>query len=69
MKKIQFIFLSILIFGTLSSQERTLSLNGDLHFFNPPIESNLIQPTGVAENSKGHIFIVSKGTMKLLEFD
>jgi DNA-binding beta-propeller fold protein YncE len=38
-------------------------------FFKPPTDGNLIQPTGVAVNSHGHIFIFNKGNRKLMEFD
>ncbi len=72
MKKIKLLILLLLAFGTLKGQQQevvNLSLKGDPYFFKTPVTSNLILPTGVAENSKGHIFIVNKGTMKLLEFD
>ena len=72
MKKIKLLILSLLVFASIKGQQHkdlNLSLKGDPHFFKAPIESNLVLPTGVAENSKGHIFIVNKGTLKLLEFD
>ena len=37
-------------------------------FFQVRGDGNLIQPTGVAVNSKGHIFIFNKGNRKLMEF-
>ena len=38
------------------------------HFFKVPGDGNFIQPTGIAVNSKGHVFVFNKGHRKLLEF-
>ncbi|MEZ4775076.1 MAG: kelch repeat-containing protein [Bacteroidia bacterium] len=38
-------------------------------FFQVPPDGNIIQPTGVAVNSHGHIFIFNKGNLQLEEFD
>lgn len=38
-------------------------------FFKPPVDGNFIQPTGVAVNSAGHIFVFNKGNKQLMEFD
>ncbi|MCB0686021.1 MAG: hypothetical protein KDC53_05835, partial [Saprospiraceae bacterium] len=38
-------------------------------FIKPPMDGNIIQPTGVSVNSHGHIFIFNKGNRKLMEFD
>jgi len=38
-------------------------------FFDLPGDGNIIQPTGVAVNSKGHIFVFNKGNRQLVEFD
>ncbi|NND32334.1 MAG: hypothetical protein HKN76_07045 [Saprospiraceae bacterium] len=38
-------------------------------FFQTPTDGNIIQPTGVALDSRGHIFIFNKGNRQLMEFD
>ena len=38
-------------------------------FFHMPADANLIQPTGAAVNSHGHIFVFNKGSRQLMEFD
>ncbi len=38
-------------------------------FFKIPTDGNPIQPTGVAVNSKGHVYIFNKGHQKLMHFD
>lgn len=38
-------------------------------FFQTPVDGNMVQPTGVAVNSQGHIFAFNKGNHKLMEFD
>jgi len=38
-------------------------------FLQPPIDGNIVQPTGVAVNSKGHVFVFNKGNRQLMEFD
>lgn len=38
-------------------------------FFKTTVDGNIIQPTGVAVNSKGHIFVFNKGNRQLMEFD
>ena len=38
-------------------------------FFQTPVDGNIIQPTGVAVNSKGHVFVFNKGHHQLMEFD
>lgn len=71
MKNLQLVIF-LLTFGVLSAQQRevpNLSLKASLGFFKTSIESTIVMPTGVAVNSKGHIFIANKGRMKLLEFD
>lgn len=37
-------------------------------FLQMPTEGNIIQPTGVAVNSRGHIFVFNKGNKQLMEF-
>ena len=71
MKNIQ-ILVFLLICGVLNAQQNKvteLPLKASLEVFKTPIESNIVMPTGVAVNSKGHIFIANKGEMKLIEFD
>ncbi len=72
MKTISFLLLSIFVFVPLFSQEsasKSLSLKANAHFFQTPLDGNLIQPTAVAVNAEGHIFIFNKGHRKLMEFD
>ena len=38
-------------------------------FLKTPVDGNMIQPTGVAVNSLGHIFAFNKGNRQLMEFD
>lgn len=38
-------------------------------FFQTPVDGNIIQPTGVAVNSQGHVFVFNKGHFQLMEFD
>ena len=39
------------------------------NFLKTPTNGNLIQPTAVAVNSKGHVFAFNKGNHQLMEFD
>lgn len=55
-----------------SSQDRRrapLTLEHIPHFFQTPSDGNMIQPTGVAVNSKGHVFVFNKGNRQLMEFN
>lgn len=62
--------LSLLLFTlSLFGQENQLQLEVVPHFFRTPPDGNMIQPTGVAVNSQGHVFVFNKGNRKLLEFD
>ncbi|MEZ5042600.1 MAG: kelch repeat-containing protein [Saprospiraceae bacterium] len=47
----------------------TLHLEPVPGFFQTPVDGNMIQPTGVAVNSKGHVFAFNKGNRQLMEFD
>ncbi|MDX2250241.1 MAG: kelch repeat-containing protein [Bacteroidia bacterium] len=38
-------------------------------FFRVPVDGNIVQPTGVAVNSRGHVFVFNKGFRQLEEFD
>ena len=38
-------------------------------FFKTPVESNFVNPTGVAVNSKGHIHVLTLGSNNLMIFD
>ncbi len=71
MKNFQ-ILLMILTVGILSAQQSEgthLPLKGNVEVFKTPLESSMVLPTGVAINSKGHVFIANKGKVKLAEFD
>lgn len=46
-----------------------LTLVSDLNFLKMPVKSPIATPTGVAIDSKGHIFVTHSGPMKLMEFD
>lgn len=52
-------------------QEAVPKLNYDIipDFFQLPPEEHLIEPAGVAVNSKGHIYVFHRGKHPLMEFD
>lgn len=58
--------ISYQIFGQTTAP---FALNVIEGFIKTPVDGNFIQPTGVAVNSKGHIFVFNKGNRKLMEFD
>ncbi|NND05571.1 MAG: hypothetical protein HKN87_04255 [Saprospiraceae bacterium] len=64
--------LSYLFLATLLSGQTTGHTSFDLHsvpgFLQMPEDGNVIQPTGVAVNSAGHIFVFNKGNKQLMEF-
>lgn len=70
-------YFSIFLFLTLGSvylfaqkaKAPILKLKADAHFLRTPADGNIIQPTGVAVNSQGHIFAFNKGNRQLMEFD
>ncbi|MEM7367428.1 MAG: hypothetical protein AAF587_02435 [Bacteroidota bacterium] len=70
--KERILFLILLCFTILASaQDRRrapLVLEQIPDFFQTPADGNIIQPTGVAVNSKGHVFVFNKGNQKLMEF-
>jgi|SRR5499433_435963 len=61
--------LSGLAFAQL--QEPSPKLNNDVipDFFQLPPGEHLIEPAGVAVNSKGHIYVFHRGKHPLMEFD
>ena len=64
-----FCLLSGLAFAQL--QEPLPRLNYDMmpDFFQLPPGEHLIEPAGVAVNSKGHIYVFHRGKHPLMEFD
>ncbi|MCB0667447.1 MAG: hypothetical protein KDC80_16580 [Saprospiraceae bacterium] len=62
-------FLLFTISLTLSQTVAPFQLQVVDGFIKPPVDGNLIQPTGVAINSQSHIFVFNKGNRKLMEFD
>ncbi|MEZ4825612.1 MAG: peptidyl-alpha-hydroxyglycine alpha-amidating lyase family protein [Bacteroidia bacterium] len=62
------LFASLHLFAQKGSQS-SLALSPVQDFFRVPADGNIIQPTGVAVNSSGHIFVFNKGFRQLEEFD
>ena len=46
-----------------------LNYEWNADFFQLPPEEHLVEPAGVAVNSKGHIYIFHRGKHPLMEFD
>ena len=72
MNRILYIAFICCITQVLTAQKATppaLELEPVPHFLQTPADGNMIQPTGVAINSKGHIFAFNKGNRQLMEFD
>ncbi|MBX2871800.1 MAG: hypothetical protein KTR30_06870 [Saprospiraceae bacterium] len=71
MKRILLLAIVLVIVHALSAQNATpkLVLEAVPNFLKTPTDGNLIQPTGVAVNSKGHIFAFNKGNRQLMVFD
>ena len=73
MKRFVFsIILSLFVFSLTAQSSKpkiTLKLKANPHFFQTPADGNMIQPTGVAVNSQGHIFVFNKGNRQLMQFD
>ena len=63
--------LCLLLSLTLSIEigAQDLGVKSDLSFLNVPAAGPLSTPTGVAVNSKNHLFVCNTGPMKLMEFD
>src|SRR5213080_1635705 len=66
---LRFCLLSGLAFAQL--QEPLPRLNYDMmpDFFQLPLGEHLVEPAGVAVNSKGHIYVFHRGKRPLMEFD
>lgn len=70
MKRLFLLSFLILIFSPVFSQSvAQLNLEAVPDFFQTPVDGNIIQSTGVAVNSAGHIFVFNKGNRQLMEFD
>ncbi|WP_020528054.1 peptidyl-alpha-hydroxyglycine alpha-amidating lyase family protein [Flexithrix dorotheae] len=67
MKKFLVPFVFIFSLSFLHAQD--LKLKSVPDFFKNPVDGNFLSVTGVATNSKGHIFVFNKGTYQLMEFD
>ena len=63
--------LTVIISNHAFSQKENTQLNLRLvnSFFKNPVESNFVNPTGVAVNSKGLIHVATLGTNNLMIFD
>ena len=71
MKRILFLAFVLIVNQALTAQTASpeLVLEAVPNFLQTPADGNLIQPTGVAINSKGHVFAFNKGNRQLMEFD
>ncbi len=59
----------VLIYAHNSIIGQNLKLKPDLDFISVPANSPISTPTGVAVNSKNHVFITNSGPKKLVEYD
>src|SRR5215472_1619718 len=64
-----FCILSVLAFAQLQEPSPKLNYDMILDFFQLPPGEHLIEPAGVAVNSKGHIYVFHRGKHPLMEFD
>ena len=55
--------------GQLAEQLPKLNYETTPNFFQLPPEEHLVEPAGVAVNSKGHIYVFHRGKHPLMEFD
>ncbi len=55
--------------SSLWAQLPTFDLEPVPAFFNVPYDGNWVQPTGVAVDSRGHVYVFNKGNRQLMEFD
>ncbi len=71
MRLTSLLVLFFLLAGSAFAQKDhpALTLEAVPGFFQTPLDGNLIQPTGVAVNAAGHVFVFNKGNRKLMEFD
>lgn len=71
MKKVLLLVLFVATTQLILAQNTApqLDLEAVPHFLKTPADGNMIQPTGVAVNSQGHIFAFNKGNRQLMEFD
>ncbi len=67
------ILLCLILTASLTYGQDLKTTEFELHpvpgFLKTPANGNFIQPTGVALNSKGHVFVFNKGNKQLMEFD
>jgi DNA-binding beta-propeller fold protein YncE len=64
------LFFLLIQFGfSQNTAKKSLMLEVVPDFFQTPVDGNFIQPTGVAVNSRGHVFVFNKGNRQLMEFD
>ena len=50
-------------------QGQKLHLEENAGFFQTPLDGNMVQPTGVAVDQQGHVYVFNKGNRQLMEFD
>ena len=67
-KELSLIIYCLCLFGMEVYTQPRFDLELIPDFFAPPPDGQFIQPTGVAVNSKGHVFVFNKGNRKLVEF-
>src|SRR5689334_5774570 len=67
---LSFCILAASVLGQLPPQPLPkLNYNVITDFFQLPPEEHLVEPAGVAVNSKGHIYIFHRGKHPVMEFD
>ena len=64
-----FCFLPSLACAQIPESVATLNYRAITDFFQLPPEEHLVEPAGVAVNSKGHVYIFHRGKHPLMEFD
>ncbi|PYV67987.1 MAG: hypothetical protein DMG96_37705, partial [Acidobacteria bacterium] len=64
-----FCILSGLAFAQLQQPLSKLNYDMTADFFQLPPGEHLVEPAGVAVNSKGHIYVFHRGKHPLMEFD
>ena len=61
--------MTLIVFNGFSQETPKFDLQPQEKFLKVPFDANLMTPTGVAINSKGHVFVLNAGAKKLMEFD
>src|SRR2546427_11515556 len=66
---LRFCILSGLAFAQLQQPLPKLNYDMTADFFQLPAGEHLVEPAGIAVNSKGHIYVFHRGKHPLIEFD